>query len=125
MASQAYYNKSRNHRGLCRDCPNPVVNNVLCLACRNKSNDRRKQQRFDRLVDREDRLVRRLHLLNYTLAAEILGVTVLSIRDYVSEGLLTVKRYELRQAWVPREEVARIGELRQVGGHWKGKFKCT
>ena len=125
MTYQAYYKKSRTRAGICRDCPNPVVNNSLCLACRNKNNARRSQRHFDRWVDREDHLVKRLHLLNYKLAAEVLGVEVISIRDYVTEGLLTVKRHELRQAWVPREEVARIGQLRQAGGHWKGKFKCT
>lgn len=129
MASSASYNKNRNRRGLCRDCANPVANNVLCLACRNKLNDRRKQQRFDRLVDREDRLVNRLHLLNYKLAAEVLGVKLLTIRDYVTDGLLAINRYERGQAWVLREDVARIGQLRQPrpigrGRYWKGKVNA-
>ena len=64
-------------------------------------------------------MVKRLHLLSYKMAAFSLGVKVVSIREYVSDGLLPIQRHELRQAWVSREDVARVGQLRQPGGHWK------
>lgn len=55
------------------------------------------------------------------MASEVIGVKVVSIREYVAEGLLSVKRYELRKAWVSREDVERIKERRLAGYGWRLK----
>ena len=114
-----FYKKKRNQKGRCQTCPKPTeANYILCLACRNRRNDRRSQINNDRRVDRIERLIKKRHLLTYRLAAAIIGISPRTVRSYVAAGLLEVSHREMGQVWLSRKAVECIKQKRWRGDGW-------